>query len=527
MGKGSLAKIAAALAIISVYVYLFGIMGKIESLETNLPDDSAEAENTDVTADEAPENTEAPVSDTTTAAVTERVIYTYSTELNVVNGKKPSLADYTATEPLLVVAEDVAGATKATTTTPQEDLSFAEEDFDFTTTKATTTAPVTTTTTAATTSLTTAATQIITVAQTTTTTTTTPQTATAPPETTTTTTTTTTVAETTTTTTTTTEATTTTPEASTTTAEVTTTTPETEPETSGTDPLSWMDRVTEETTTTEAVTTAPETSVAGEKLTVNAGGTVVTDDAATIVAKAVMAEVGDSFSEEAIKAQAIATYTYIKYYNQNNQNAYVVFKTPSSKVVNCVNEVIGKAIYYDGKLIQSVYSASSAGYTAASVNVWGVDYPYLRSVKTDFDAIYDINYGKQATFTSEEIKNLIQDNTGIALTGSPDTWLEITSRVDGAYVGSMKIGGQETYNNGSRDVSINGRVFREIIMEYGIRSASFDILYNAGDDTFTFTTYGYGHGVGMSQHGANILATQHGFSYDEILSFYYQGTTIA
>ncbi len=512
MGKGSLAKIAAALAIISVYVYLFGIMGSIESLETNLSDEPAETDE----ADETPEETEAPVSETTTAAVgTERVIYTYSTELNVVNGKKPSLADYTATEALLIVTEDVAAAAQATTT-PEEDFSFEEEDFDFTTTKITTTAPVTTTTAATTTSLTTAATQIITIP-------TTQVTTTAPPETTTTTTTTT-VETTTTTTTTTTEAATTTTEAATTTT-VTTTTPETEPETSGTDPLSWMDRVTEDTTTTET-TSPPETSVAGEKLTVNAGGTVVTDDAAVIVAKAVMAEVGDSFNEEAIKAQAIATYTYIKYYNQNNQNAYVVFKTPSSKVVNCVNEVIGKAIYYNGKIIQSVYSASSAGYTAASVNVWGVDYPYLRSVKTDFDAIYDINYGKQANFTSEEIKNLVEANTDITLTGDPGTWFEITSRIDGAYVGSMKIGGQETYNNGSRDVNINGRVFRELIMEYGIRSASFDILYNADDDSFTFTTYGYGHGVGMSQHGANILATQHGFSYDEILSFYYQGTTI-
>ena len=46
-------------------------------------------------------------------------------------------------------------------------------------------------------------------------------------------------------------------------------------------------------------------------------------------------------------------------------------------------------------------------------------------------------------------------------------------------------------------------------------------------DTFTFTTYGYGHGVGLSQHGANILASQYGYNYAEILQFYYQGTTIS
>ena len=239
-----------------------------------------------------------------------------------------------------------------------------------------------------------------------------------------------------------------------------------------------------------------------------------------------MAEVGDSFSEEAIKAQAIAAYTYIKYYNQNNQNAYVVFKTPSDKVTRCVKEVIGKGIYYNGSLIQAVYCASSAGSTASSVNVWGVDYPYLRSVSTEFDALYDINYGRKATFSSAEIKNYVLDNTGIALSGDPSTWFAITSRIDGNFVGSMTIGGQETYYNGSKSVKITGRVFRESILEYNIRSASFDIVYDASTDNFVITTYGYGHCVGMSQHGANILATQYGYNYEQILQFFYQGVSI-
>ena len=506
MGKGSLAKIAVALAIISVYIYLFDIMGTINSLETNMPD------NNDITEEEPVEKPEVTTAVTTTAVSgTEKVIYTYKTELNVLNGKKPSLADYTATEALLIAGNEVHAAAPVTTTTPADDFTFEEDDFDYTTPKRTTTTPQTTTVPETTTTTTTPLTSASTLILTTTTTTTTTVTTTAPE-------------------TTTTADTTTTTEPVTTTAETTTAAPETEETSSATDPISWIDRITgteETTTTTEETAAAPETSVSQEMLTVNAGGTVVTDYAATIVAKAVMAEVGDSFHEEAIKAQTIATYTYIKYYNQNNQNAYVIFKTPSDKVIRCVNEVLGKTIRYNGEIIQSVYSASSAGYTASSKNVWGVDYPYLRSIKTEFDAVYDINYGRQATFTSEEIKNLIESNTNIVLSGDPSTWFEITSRIDGAFVGSMKIGGQDYYNNGSKDIAITGRVFREIILEYGIRSASFDILYDAENDSFIFTTYGYGHCVGMSQHGANILATQHGFHYDEILSFYYQGTTIS
>jgi len=571
MGKGSLAKIAAALAIISVYIYLFGIMGSIDSLEMNISEELEKQEETKAVMNELSESTTTTAQTTTQVPETERMVYTYSTEINVLNGKKPSLADYTATEALMVITENIAAAAPVTTTTA--DFVMNEDDFDYTTTRRTTT--TTAATTAATTTAkttTTAATQIVqnttttttpeeieddevdivdeeeveeeeeevTTAATTTTTTHTLRTTTAweaeeewmtPAVATTTTevteveekedTTTTTAATTTTTTTTTTataaETTTTTTTAATTTTTAETTTTTTTTTVVSTDPSSWGG---------EETTTGTGNTYTGEMVTVNAGGTIVKDDAAVIVAKAVMAEVGDSFNEEAIKAQAIAAYTYIKYYNENNQNAYVVFKTPSDKVTRCVNEVIGKGIYYEGKLIQSVYSASSAGHTASSLNVWGVDYPYLRSVNTDFDALYDINYGKKATFSSSEIKSLVESNSGITLSGTPDTWFSITSRIDGNYVGTMTIGGQDTYQSGGGIKKITGRAFRENIMEYKIRSSSFDISYDAESDTFTITTYGYGHGVGMSQHGANILATRQGYTYEQILKFYYQGTEI-
>lgn len=547
MGKGSLAKIAAALAIISVYIYLFGIMGSIESLDSNISEEFKDTEETAPVINEIPTETTAATEATTSSPSTQRIVYTYSTEINVLNGKKPSLADYTATEALMIVTENVAAAAPVTTTIA--DFVMNESDFDYTTpvivTTTTTTPPKTSETkpkTAASTKTLAPETEdeveITTTPPPHTTTTTPPPTTTAPitttvieddyeddyeditePE----------------------DTTEVSKEVTTTAAPDTTTAPADTSDDSGTatDPNSWETEDTESDTTTAAtdvttttsdttedVASAPENNYKGEIFTVSAGGTIVSDDAATIVAKAVMAEVGDSFSEEAIKAQAVAAYTYIKYYNQNKQNAYVVFKTPSDKVTRCVNEVIGKGIYYDGKLIQSVYSASSAGSTASSLNVWGVDYPYLRSIKTDFDALYDINYGKKATFSSSEVKKLIESNTGITLSGTPDTWLEITSRIDGNYVGTMKIGGQDTYQTGGGIKKITGRAFRENIMEYNIRSASFDISYNADADEFVFTTYGYGHGVGMSQHGANILATQHGYSYQDILKFYYQGTEI-
>ena len=46
-----------------------------------------------------------------------------------------------------------------------------------------------------------------------------------------------------------------------------------------------------------------------------------------------------------------------------------------------------------------------------------------------------------------------------------------------------------------------------------------------GDFLFTFTGGGWGHGVGMSQYGA-LGRAEAGHSFDEILTFYYDGTTV-
>lgn len=280
----------------------------------------------------------------------------------------------------------------------------------------------------------------------------------------------------------------------------------------------------------QTTTTAPEQSnPSGETLTIRYSGSggSVEGDAADILARVVMGEIGGSFDEEAIKAQAVASYTYIKYYNENGSTPNVAVATPNQRVKNCVNEVLGQGIYFNGELIQAVYGASSAGYTASSKEVWGVDYSYLQSKKCELDALYDPNYGVKSTFTSNEIRKNVRDATGIELEGDPGSWFAIKSHVDSVYVGSLSIGGKTSYtDDDGKQIEITGKVMREKIMNYDIRSSCFEISYNADTDKFTFTTYGYGHGVGMSQNGANNLAKYWNYDYKEILSFYFPGTEI-
>lgn len=285
---------------------------------------------------------------------------------------------------------------------------------------------------------------------------------------------------------------------------------------------------------TTATTTAPKqpeeipTDVTDEILYVISGGVTVSGSALDIVSRVTQNEVGYAFAPEAIKAQAVAAYTYIKYCNKYGSYPSVVLSdSVNDSVKTLTASVLGQAVYCDGSLIQAVYSASSAGYTASSESVWGNYYSYLTSVYCELDAQYDPNYGRTATFSSDEIKTRVYNKTGISLTGDPAEWFTIDKRVDGNYVEQMSVGGYHSYVDSSGDtVKISGVVFRQRIMSYDIRSSAFDISYDASTDTFTITTYGYGHGVGLSQNGANALATYWGWDYKQILEFYYTGTEV-
>ena len=252
-----------------------------------------------------------------------------------------------------------------------------------------------------------------------------------------------------------------------------------------------------------------------EVFTAKYGGSVHTDDAFDLVCRIVNNEISTSFSDEAIRAQAVAAYSYVRYHNVNGITPSVLVRSdPPQRIVDLVSSVWGKCCYYNGKVAQTVYMASSSGYTASSVNVWGGSVPYLVSVECPFDADGDPNYGKQTKFSESEIRSSLERYLGITLSDNPENWLTVTGHIDGNYVLTVDVDGQAT---------ITGRKLRESVLSYNLRSASFDISYS--DGYFIFTTYGWGHGVGMSQNGANYLAKL-GYTYDQILKYYYTGIDV-
>ncbi len=241
-------------------------------------------------------------------------------------------------------------------------------------------------------------------------------------------------------------------------------------------------------------------------------GRTVSGDELTIVSQVVQTEVGGSFSLEAIKAQAVAASTFIRFENAGGRTPSVKLSTAGATVKNAAKSVLGKGVYYNNRLAFTPYHATSAGQTNSSADVWGGHYDYLISVDSSVDEDAP-GYRAVTTMTSAQVASAVKSKLGVTLDGDPGGWIEVVSLTDGGYNAKMLVGGKST----------TGRVMRESVLN--LRSAAFDIDYDDSSDRFTFTTYGYGHGVGMSQNGANLYARQ-GWSYEDILTHYYPGTTV-
>ncbi len=179
---------------------------------------------------------------------------------------------------------------------------------------------------------------------------------------------------------------------------------------------------------------------------IKVNGKTVKGSAQNIVGRVVEAEMGASFREEALKAQAVAAYTYIRYNNQKGTIPSLPAKSSvSAKVEDAVEQVIGEALYYQGEYINATYCASNAGNSVDSENVWGGYLPYLRSVESPGDTTLKA-YGAVKRFSEEEIAQYIEENLDVDPYdySDPDEWFEDEEYINGRYVDSIRVCGKKT-----------------------------------------------------------------------------------
>lgn len=240
----------------------------------------------------------------------------------------------------------------------------------------------------------------------------------------------------------------------------------------------------------------------------------------------VSGEMPVSFEIEALKAQAVASRSYVMYQIKKNKNKeYDVVDTVNNQVyldvegqkekwkdnyvssVNKIKEAVidtsGEYLVYDGNVVEAMFFSTSTGMTENSEEVFSSEVPYLRSVVSTWDEISPA-YNDTKKFSKDEFYKLL----GLS------------------YKENLKFNVINTTSTGRViDLIINDEYFtgKEVCSKLKLRSTFFDII--EFDDAIVVNTKGFGHGVGMSQYGAQGMAKE-GYKYNEILKYYYSGVEI-
>ncbi len=269
-------------------------------------------------------------------------------------------------------------------------------------------------------------------------------------------------------------------------------------------------------------------------------GEVMTVPVRDFVRGAVAAEMPITWSDEALRAQAVAAHSYAlavkaqhdpadpalkgAYFSANpaQRLGFVTetamhamwgdqFEENVRRLDSIVDSVLGEVLFYNDEPALACYHAVSNGKTEDAARVWGRDVPYLVSVDSMLDLTAP-DYEQSFTVTKQELEqDLCAVFPSLSLSGDAAAWFGTPVMTDAGYVKTIPIGG----------VDCAGTAVRSALR---LRSTAFTIRWT-DEHLFEITTHGYGHGVGMSQYGAHALALT-GKSHKEILAHYYPGTTL-
>ena len=280
-----------------------------------------------------------------------------------------------------------------------------------------------------------------------------------------------------------------------------------------------------------------------DKVTTRYGTKLTTDTYYNTVLRIIGAELSPSYSDECIKAQMVASYTFLRYHagytdlpptaildDLDDMKAY--WKDEGmQRLYNLLAEVGGYMLFIDNHPILSTYGAINNGTTNNIVDVWGgsgidgygTPYTYLAGgIDCPWDRLAK-GYASQVILSSSIVKEQLENYFGVTLGNDPSKWIVIKSYNAFGYVMNVSI--DSKVNTTGKD--LRGYVFTSshVGSKNCLRSTSFTVQYDAATDSFYFDVQGYGHGVGMSQEGAQQMALA-GYTWQDIVKFYYPGITI-
>jgi len=271
-------------------------------------------------------------------------------------------------------------------------------------------------------------------------------------------------------------------------------------------------------TATEPQTQAPAQDPNAVPSVITVNGQEI--EAKEAIARIITAETDSSFNAETLKAQAVITYTYLKYRNTNWRiSNLTIADNYTQEAYDAVNEVFGRYLTFNDQVAFTPYCRMSAGKTANASTVFGNNFTYLKSVVSTPDKQRD-GYKKEVLLTADEIKaGALAFDSSIEFSDDISTWLSITAHDTAVSTGTGYV---EKITVGNKEVSGITFIY-DIMKNKELSSPCFSLSYDTASGTYTITTFGDGYGVGMSQLGADSMAVS-GSKYDQILDKYYPGT---
>lgn len=302
-------------------------------------------------------------------------------------------------------------------------------------------------------------------------------------------------------------------------------------------------------------------------------------------------EMSPSWHVEALKAQAVCARNYAITNLNKHEKAYGVdlcstvccqaypgIKSETAQSYAPVDGTRGQLLTYQEEVAQTFYASSAGPKTEDVKNVWGSSIPYLVSVDNPYEDTANVNNGvwsKQLTKArATEIMQSKGHNIGsvtnieaveytpagrvlkLKVTGTAGekifereqcrlAFSEVTLSqmftISGGGQSSLTVPTIAVYDgkisedrkineiyvlgaDGKIDANSNSLTVTDGKEQHEYTTSEESV---SGDpDTFTFNGQGWGHGIGMSQYGAKGMA-ENGFTYEQILTHYFQGTTLS
>ena len=291
-------------------------------------------------------------------------------------------------------------------------------------------------------------------------------------------------------------------------------------------------------------------------------------------------EMSPSWPLEALKAQAVCARSYtVTNANKHHKYHFDLCTTTDCQVYygtsgatahtdQAALETAGMYAWYGDAVIQAYYHSSDGGATEDCENVWNDALPYLRGVVDPYEATADKkpSYSWTKTYTGTQLKDILNNEGFVGCSEIIDITVSKTTNAGNPYsltfldtngkkwtishCGNLKkILGLKTIRytvSGGGDGFVladdqvvpslvgvwvlngNGELVQiDASPVYAMTANGVQEVANSdvSAGTFVFEGDGNGHNLGMSQWGAYAMANQ-GFTFDQILKFYYTGIEI-